>query len=72
MKKEIKHTAMVLGGYVKQNLEEKLKAWMDWTLFGKTKSNSDDAVKGGYGTSEYTTYVIGPCITRLYKGQKDI
>ena len=70
MKNDIKHTAKEIARYIKQSLKETLEAWMEWTVCGETKSEPDADIKGGGGTSEYTTYVIGPCITRLYTGQK--
>lgn len=70
MKNDIKHTAKEMASYIKRSLKEKLEAWMEWTVYGETKSEPDTDIKGGASTSEYTTYVIGPCITRLYTGQK--
>ena len=70
MNEQFKHTVKEMCRYIKQNLEEKLTAWMEWTVCGNAKSDAEESIKGGAGTSEYTTYVIGPCITRLYTGQK--
>ena len=70
MRKEIKHTAMVIGGGMKRHLEDAIKAWIDFKLYGKTKeSDVSETFKGAAGSSKYTTYVIGPCITRVYTGQ---
>lgn len=65
----IKQTMSMIGRVIKRDLEDKLWAWMNWTVYGTVEDELEN-VKGGAGTSQYTTYVIGPCVTRVYTGQK--
>ena len=69
MFKDIKHLFGLIRQSIKRSLEETLQAWMNWTVCGKVEDKNEEII-GGAGTSQYTTYVIGPCITRVYTGQK--
>ena len=69
MIKDIKNTVVYIGDVLRQKLEDTLKAWMEWTCYGGTKEEPEVS-RGCGGTSQYTTYVIGPCVTRVYTGQK--
>ena len=70
MKGTIKQLLKDIRRVVRDDLEDKLNAYMEYTLYGDAKEEQE--VSKGYciGTSQFETRVIGPCVTQIYVGQK--
>lgn len=67
--KDLGQTLVFIGQTIRRNLEKTLQTWMEWTVYGKVTDESDETVRGA-GSSQYITLVSGPCVTRVYTGQR--